>query len=250
MKIVSWNVAGYRAALKKGFIDFFENVNADIFCLQEVKANMEQIPYHPKGYEAYINVAERKGYSGTMIYTKVPPLQVKYGMGIAKHDNEGRMITLEFDHFYLVNVYVPNVKRELERFNYRLEWEDDFLKYLKALEKGKPVLVCGDFNVAHEEIDIKNAQQNKGNAGFTDEERACFSRLLANGFIDTYRYFNPDQQGAYTWWSYMFGARDRNIGWRIDYILVSQNYISKVTKPFIYADVMGSDHCPIGITIK
>lgn len=247
MKLISWNVAGFRACLKKGFETFWEEVNADIICLQEVKALPEQIPFDPPGYHCYLNPAERKGYSGVMVYSKRKPISVVYGMGIEEHDHEGRMITLEYETFYLINVYVPNVKRGLERLAYRMEWEDVFRHYVAALNDKKPVVICGDFNVAHQEIDIKNAKQNIGNAGFTDEERSKFSTLLASGFIDTYRYYYPDQTDVYSWWSYMPGVRDRNIGWRIDYFLVSESFITKVYHPKIYMDVYGSDHCPIGL---
>lgn len=250
MKLVSWNVAGFRACLNKGFENFFNEVDADIFCLQEVKALKEQIPFDPKGYFEYLNPALRKGYSGTLVYTKIKPLEVTYGIGIRKHDQEGRVITLEYDNFYLVNVYVPNVKRSLERLPYRMTWEDDFLKYIKNLEKKKPVVVCGDFNVAHQEIDIKNAKQNIGNAGFTYEEREKFTRLLDSGFIDTFRYFYPNKIDAYTWWSYMGNVRQRNIGWRIDYFIVSKDFIDNVLDVEIYSNILGSDHCPIGITLK
>ena len=250
MKLVSWNVAGFRACLNKGFEDFFNKIDADIFCLQEVKALKEQIPFEPKGYFEYLNPALRKGYSGTLVYTKIKPLEVTYGIGIEEHDQEGRVITLEYDNFYLVNVYVPNVKRSLERLPYRMTWEDDFLKYIKNLEKKKPVVVCGDFNVAHQEIDIKNAKQNIGNAGFTYEEREKFTRLLDSGFIDTFRYFYPNKTDAYTWWSYMGNVRERNIGWRIDYFIVSKNFIDNVLDVEIYSNILGSDHCPIGITLK
>ena len=212
---------------KKGFSDFFEKEQADIFCLQEVKATIDQIPYHPKDYYCYINSAERKGYSGTLIYSKIKPIEVTYGIGIEKHDHEGRTITAEYQNYYLVNVYTPNAKRNLECLNYRIDWEEDLKKYLKSLEKEKPVIVCGDFNVAHEEIYLKNPKQNIGNAGFTYEERDCFTRLLDSGFIDTFRYFNPDKE-AYTWWSYMAKSRENNIGWRIDYFLVSKCFIPKV----------------------
>lgn len=249
MKIVSWNVAGLRACLKKGFEDFFYNVDADIYCLQEVKALKEQIDFEPEGYYCYINPAERKGYSGTLIYTCYEPISVTYGMGIEKHDHEGRIITLEFENFYLITEYVPNVKRDLSRLDYRMEWEDDFKKYLKKLEKKKPVVVCGDFNVAHNEIDIKNAKANRGNAGFTDEERNKFTELLNSGFVDTYRYYNPDKI-EYSWWSYMGNARANNIGWRIDYFITSKSIIDKVSKPQIYTDVYGSDHCPISIDLN
>ena len=250
MKLVFWNVAGFRACLNKGFENFFNEVDADIFCLQEVKALKEQIPFEPKGYFEYLNPALRKGYSGTLVYTKIKPLEVTYGIGIEEHDQEGRVITLEYDNFYLVNVYVPNVKRSLERLPYRMTWEDDFLKYIKNLEKKKPVVVCGDFNVAHQEIDIKNAKQNIGNAGFTYEEREKFTQLLNSGFIDTFRYFYPNKTDAYTWWSYMGNVRERNIGWRIDYFIVSKDFIDNVIDVEIYSNILGSDHCPIGITLK
>lgn len=250
MKLVSWNVAGYRACLKKGFKDFFENVDADIFCLQEVKATQDQYDFHPKGYKEILNPAERKGYSGVLIYTKKEPLSIKYGIGNLIFDKEGRVITLEYENFYLVNVYVPNVKRTLERLEERMIFEDEFKKYLKNLDKIKPVIICGDFNVAHQEIDIKNAKQNIGNAGFTYEERNKFTELLKSGFIDTYRYYNPNKTDSYTWWSYMKGVRERNIGWRIDYFLVSERIIEKIEKPTIYSNIYGSDHCPIGITYK
>ena len=250
MKIVSWNVAGFRACLKKGFEDFFTKEDADIYCLQEVKAEKEQIEFEPKGYFCYLNPAERKGYSGTLIYSKKEPISVTYGIGIDEHDHEGRVITAEYEDFYLVNQYVPNVKRDLSRLDYRMTWEDDFKKYLKKLEKKKPVVVCGDFNVAHTEIDIKNAKANIGNAGFTNEERDKFTKLLESGFIDTFRYFNPDVCDAYTWWSYMGKAREKNVGWRIDYFLVSKDIINKVKETKIFAQIMGSDHCPIGIDIN
>lgn len=250
MKIISWNVAGYRACVKKGFIDFFEKQNADIFCLQEVKAEENQLPYHPEGYYHYLNPAERKGYSGTLIYTKEKPENVTYGIGIDMHDHEGRVITLEFNKFYLVTVYVPNAKRGLERLDYRVVWEQDFLKYLKKLEIKKPIIICGDFNVAHREIDLANPKQNVGNAGFTTEERQCFSNLLESGFVDVYRYFHKDLKYRYTWWSYIGHARERNIGWRIDYFLVSKIFITKIKDMKIHDEVMGSDHCPIELTIK
>ncbi|MEE3342721.1 MAG: exodeoxyribonuclease III [Bacilli bacterium] len=250
MKIISWNVAGFRACLKKGFEDFFYNIDADIYCLQEVKALQEQIDFNPKDYYCYLNPADKKGYSGTMIYTCYEPLNVTYGIGIDEHDHEGRVITLEYKDFYLVNQYVPNVKRDLSRLDYRMKWEEDIKNYLKQLEKKKPVIICGDFNVAHTEMDIKNAKANRGNAGFTDEEREKFTTLLDSGFIDTYRYYNKDQKDAYTWWSYMGHARENNIGWRIDYFLVSKSIINKVKNPTIHKDVYGSDHCPISINIE
>ena len=250
MKLVSWNVAGFRACLKKGFEDFFKKIDADIYCLQEVKAEKEQIDFDPKGYYCYLNPAERKGYSGTLIYTKKEPLRVTYGIGVDEHDHEGRVITAEFEEFYLVNQYVPNVKRDLSRLDYRMIWEDEVKKYLKKLEKNKPVVVCGDFNVAHNEIDIKNAKANKGNAGFTDEERNKFSKLLESGFIDTFRYFNPDKTDCYSWWSYFGKTREKNVGWRIDYFIVSKDIITKVKNPKIYDDILGSDHCPVGIDLE
>ena len=250
MKIVSWNVAGFRACLKKGFEDFFKKLDADIYCLQEVKAEKDQIDFDPKGYYCYLNPAERKGYSGTLIYTKEKPLSVRFGIGIDEHDHEGRVITAEYDNFYLVNQYVPNVKRDLSRHDYRMIWEDDLKKYLKRLEKNKPVVVCGDFNVAHTEKDIKNAKANIGNAGFTYEERDKFTKLLESGFIDTFRYYNPDVVDKYSWWSYMGKAREKNVGWRIDYFIVSKSIIEKISNPVIYDDVFGSDHCPIGIDLK
>lgn len=249
MKMVSWNVAGFRACLKKGFADFFDSEQADVYCLQEVKAELHQIDFNPEGYYTYINPAEKKGYSGTLIYSRVEPLSVSYGMGIDEHDHEGRMITLEFEDYYLVNEYVPNVKRELTRLDYRMVWEDDFRRYLKKLEEKKPVIVCGDFNVAHTEMDIKNAKSNIGNAGFTYEERGKFTELLAAGFIDTFRYKNPDVSDRYTWWSFMNNARGRNIGWRIDYFVVSEALKDRITDTVIYDEVLGSDHCPIGLVI-
>ncbi len=249
MKIISWNVAGFRACLKKGFKDFFNEINADIFCLQEVKAELHQIDFNPKNYYCYLNPAKKKGYSGTLIYSKEKPLNVNYGIGVEEHDQEGRVITLEFKEFYLVNQYVPNVKRDLSRLDYRMTWEEELKSYLKKLEKNKPVVICGDFNVAHTENDIKNAKANIGNAGFTYEERDKFSKLLQSGFIDTFRYFNKDKKDAYTWWSYMGKAREKNVGWRIDYFLVSNDIIGNVNNSEIYSNVYGSDHCPIGIEL-
>ncbi len=249
MKLISWNVAGFRAALKKGFIDFFEKEQADIFCLQEVKAERDQIEWDAKGYFEYLNPAERKGYSGTMIYTKEKPLKVIYGMDKYMEDNEGRIITLEFKNFYLINIYTPNAKRDLSRLDYRMIWEDNFLKYIKDLEKEKPVIICGDLNVAHTEIDIKNAKANIGNAGFTYEERDKFTNLLNNGFIDTFRYLNPTLEFKYSWWSYMGRARENNTGWRIDYFLISESLKNKLNDAIIYDYVLGSDHCPVGLKI-
>lgn len=250
MKLVSWNVAGFRAILKKGFEDFFYTCDADVYCLQEVKAEDYQIEFRPKDYYCYVNSADKKGYSGTLIYTLYEPISIKYGIGIDEFDHEGRVITLEFNDYYLVNEYVPNVKRDLSRLNYRMKWEEELKKYVKKLEKKKPVVICGDFNVAHKEIDIKNARANIGNAGFTYEERQKFTELLNNGFIDTFRYFNEDKNDSYTWWSYIGGARSRNVGWRIDYFLVSEKIINEVSNAIIYNDVMGSDHCPIGINLN
>lgn len=249
MKIISWNVAGFRACLKKGFEDFFKAIDADVYCLQEVKAEREQIPFDPQGYELYLNPAEKKGYSGTLIYTRIKPVSVTYGIGKPEHDNEGRVITMEYEDFYLVTQYVPNVKRDLSRLDYRMVWEDEIRVYLKKLEEKKPVVMCGDLNVAHEEIDIKNAKANIGNAGFTYEERGKFTELLEAGFIDSYRYFHPEQKDIYTWWSYMGSARSKNIGWRIDYFVVSEGFKDHISNTMIYDQVMGSDHCPIGIEI-
>ena len=248
MKIISWNVAGFRAVLKKGFEDFFSRIDADIFCINESKVNRDQFDFNPEGYYMYLNPAMKKGYSGILVYSKIEPLNVIYGMGIEEHDGEGRMITLEYNDFYLVSVYVPNVKRDLSRLEYRMVWEDDFRKYVKELEKEKPVIICGDMNVAHEEIDIKNAKANRGNAGFTDEEREKMTELLESGFIDTYRYYNPLKE-MYTWWSYMGKARMNNIGWRIDYFLVSKDIVDRIKNTFIFTDVMGSDHCPVELDI-
>lgn len=250
MKLISWNVAGFRACLKKGFTNFFEKENADIVCLQEVKAEKDQYDFSPSGYYEYLFPAKRKGYSGTLIYTKIKPISVKYGIGEVEYDQEGRNITLEFNNFYLVNCYVPNVKRNLERMDSRMRYEECFKEYIMKLEKDKPVIICGDFNVAHTEIDIKNAKQNIGNAGFTDEEREKFSELLDSGLIDTFRYYNKEKTDAYTWWSYRKGVREKNIGWRIDYFLVSKRFIHQITNTMIYKEVLGSDHCPIGIEIK
>ncbi len=249
MKIISWNVAGFRACLKKGFASFFEEECPDIFCLQEVKAEKDQYDFHPEGYEEYLFPAKRKGYSGTLIYSKEKPLDVRFGIGVESYDEEGRCITLEYPKFYLVTVYVPNVKRTLERLADRMNWEEELKSYLKKLDAKKPVVICGDFNVAHTEMDIKNAKANRGNAGFTDEEREKFGLLLEAGFTDTYRYYHPDKRDAYTWWSYIGNARGRNIGWRIDYFLVSNRFIDAVTNTMIYSDVYGSDHCPIGVEL-
>ena len=249
MKIISWNVAGFRAVLKKGFDDFFREIDADIFCIQESKVLEEQFDYRPEGYKMYLNPAEKKGYSGTLVFTRIDPINVTYGIGIEEHDKEGRIITLEYDKFYLVTVYTPNAKNDLSRLEYRMKWEDDFKSYLKMLELTKPVVVCGDLNVAHNEIDIKNAKSNRGSAGFTDEERDKFSKLLEAGFIDTFRYLYPEKI-KYSWWSYMGHARENNTGWRIDYFVVSNNFIDKVNDSIIHDHILGSDHCPIEIDIE
>lgn len=250
MKLVSWNVAGFRACLNKGFKDFFERIDADVFCLQEVKAEKHQIDFEPNGYFEFLYPAEKKGYAGTLVYSKKKPLSVVYGIGIEEYDKEGRLITLEFDKFYVINTYVPNIKRDLSRMDFRMKWEDCFLKYVKKLEKNKPVIIFGDFNVAHTEMDIKNAKENIGNAGFTYEERDKFTKLLENGFIDTFRYKYPDKKDAYTWWSYMLNVRSRNIGWRLDYFVISEGLKDKLVDAYIYSDVYGSDHCPVGIEIE
>lgn len=248
MKLVSWNVAGIRACIKKGLPDFLAKIDADVFCMQEVKAEMNQIDFHPEGYKEYLYPAKRKGYSGTMIYSKTEPLSVQYGYGESEYDDEGRSITAEFKDFYLVTTYVPNVKRDLSRLESRMYFEDTFKAYLKKLEEKKPVILCGDLNVAHNEIDIYNARANRGHAGFTDEERAKFTDLLASGFVDTFRKLHPDTV-RYSWWSYIGHARDNNIGWRLDYFVVSESFFPKVKESYIYDDVFGSDHCPIGLEI-
>ena len=250
MKLVSWNVNGLRAILKKGFLDFFEEINCDIFCIQETKMQKEQATFNFPGYYEYWNCAEKKGYSGTLILTRQEPLDVKYGIGIEKHDKEGRVITLEFDEFYIVNCYTPNSKRELERLEYRQEWEDDFRSYLIQLDKIKPVILCGDLNVAHKEIDLKNPKTNRRNAGFTDEERNKMTILLNSNFIDTFRYLYPNKTNCYTWWSYMGKAREKNIGWRIDYFITSKTLGRKVIDSKIHSEVLGSDHCPIELIIE
>ncbi|PKT78336.1 exodeoxyribonuclease III [Helicobacter winghamensis] len=249
MRLISWNVNGLRACMNKGFMEFFNSVNADVFCIQESKMQREQAEFDFPNYEEYWNSAEKKGYSGVAIFSKIKPLSVEYDMGIAHHDKEGRIITAEFSDFYLVNVYTPNSKRELERLEYRMEWEDDFRTFLKNLESKKPVIVCGDLNVAHKEIDLKNPKTNRRNAGFTDEEREKMSVLLDSGFTDTYRHFYPEKQGAYTWWSYMGKARANNTGWRIDYFLCSKILDSRLKSASIYPEILGSDHCPVGIEI-
>ena len=249
MKCISWNVNGIRACINKGFNDFFEVIDADIFCIQETKCQPDQIDLQFEGYTTYLNSAEKKGYSGTAILTKKKPLQVTYGIGIEEHDKEGRVITLEFENFYMVNIYTPNSKRELERLGYRQIWEDEIRKYLLELDSKKPVIMCGDLNVAHEEIDLKNPKTNRGNAGFTDEERAKMTELLQAGFTDTFRHKYPDKTDAYTWWSYMGKAREKNVGWRIDYFIVSNSIKEKIKDAKIYPEVLGSDHCPIELQI-
>ena len=235
--------------MNKDFEKFFNEINADVFCLQETKLQAGQINFAPAGYNCYWNYAEKKGYSGTAIFTKQKPLAVQYGMGIEEHDKEGRLITLEFDDFYFATVYVPNSQRELARLDYRMKWEDDFRNYILSLEKSKPVIFCGDLNVAHEEIDLKNPKTNRNNAGFTDAERNKFSALLESGFTDTFRYFYPELEGAYSWWSYMFRAREKNAGWRIDYFVASKALNGKLTDAKIHSDILGSDHCPIELAI-
>ena len=254
MKLISWNVNGLRAVINKGFKDFFNNIDADVFCIQETKMQEEQIDNNIneifKEYNTYWNSAEKKGYSGTAVFSKVKPLNVTYGIGVPEHDKEGRIITLEFDKFYLVNCYTPNSKRELERLDYRMIWEDEIRKYLIQLNKIKPVVMCGDLNVAHEEIDLKNPKTNRKNAGFTDEERNKMTELLNAGFTDTFRYLYPDKTDCYSWWSYMFHAREKNAGWRIDYFIVSNSLKDKIQESYIFSDVMGSDHCPVGLDLK
>ncbi|NLV77016.1 MAG: exodeoxyribonuclease III [Tissierellia bacterium] len=250
MKLVSWNVNGLRACVKKGFLDYFKEVDADIFCVQETKLQEGQIQLDLEGYHQYWNYAEKKGYSGTAVFTKDKPLEVRYGLRIEEHDKEGRVITLEYDDFFLVNVYTPNSQRELARLDYRMRWEDDFRVYLKDLDSNKPVILCGDLNVAHKEIDLKNPSSNRRNAGFTDEEREKMTQLLEAGFIDTFRYFYPDKEGAYTWWSYITRARERNAGWRIDYFIVSKKLKDRLKDAQIHSEVMGSDHCPVYLEIN
>ena len=249
MKLLSWNVNGLRACMNKNFNEFFNDVDADIFCLQETKLQEGQIDFAPEGYYCYWNYAEKKGYSGTAIFTKQKPIHVQYGMGIAEHDKEGRLITLEFDDYYLATVYVPNSQRELKRIEYRMKWEDDFRNYILSLDKSKPVIYCGDLNVAHKEIDLKNPKTNHNNAGFTDYEREKLTAVLNNGFTDTFRYFYPDKEGIYSWWSYMFRAREKNAGWRIDYFIVSDRLNDKLTDAKIHTDILGSDHCPVEVDI-
>lgn len=249
MRLISWNVNGIRACVNKGFEEFFKQIDADIFCIQETKCQPGQIALEFEGYISYWNSAEKKGYSGTAIFTKQKPINAQYGIGIEEHDKEGRVITLEYENFYMVNIYTPNSKRELERLDYRQIWEDEIRKYILNLNNKKPVIMCGDLNVAHNEIDLKNPKTNKGNAGFTNEERNKMTELLNSGFIDTYRYLYPKKEGAYSWWSYMGRAREKNVGWRIDYFIVSESIKDKIKEATIYPEVMGSDHCPVGLEI-
>lgn len=250
MKLVSWNVNGIRACMTKGFEKFFKQINADIFCIQETKCQPEQVELKFEGYKSYWNSAEKKGYSGTAIFTKTQPISVKYGIGIEEHDKEGRVITLEFENFYFVTVYTPNSQTELKRLDYRMKWEDDFRNYLLNLNSKKGVVVCGDLNVAHKEIDLKNPKTNTRNAGFTIEERTKMTELLEAGFTDTFRYLYPDKKDAYSWWSYMRKSREKNVGWRIDYFIVSKSIEDKIKEATIYSEILGSDHCPVGLEIK
>ena len=250
MKLVSWNVNGLRACVKKGFLEYFQEVEADIFCVQETKLQEGQISLELEGYYQYWNYALKKGYSGTAVFTKNKPLSVRYGLGTDESEEEGRILTLEFDDFFLVNVYTPNSQRDLARINYRLEWEDRILQHLKDLDDLKPVILCGDLNVAHQEIDLRNPKSNVGNSGFTDEERGKMTSLLAAGFVDSYRHFYPEQVGAYSWWSYMAKVRERNIGWRIDYFIVSEKLRERLKNADIHCNVMGSDHCPVLLEIN
>ena len=250
MKLISWNVNGLRAVVNKGFYESFDKLNADIFCIQETKMQEGQLDINFDGYKMFLNSAVRKGYSGTAIFTKIVPISVSYGIGIEEHDQEGRVITLEFKDFYLVDCYTPNAQRELTRLDYRMKWEDDFRKYLKKLDKIKPVILCGDLNVAHNEIDLKNSKANRGNAGFTDEERNQMTNLLNSGFVDSFRYLYPDKQDSYSWWSYMGKAREKNIGWRIDYFIVSEKIKDKIVDAKIHPEIMGSDHCPVELDMK
>lgn len=250
MKLISWNVNGLRACMQKGFMDFFNDIDADIFCIQESKLQAGQIEMELPGYHQYWNYAEKKGYSGTAIFTKKEPLAVTYGIGIPEHDMEGRVITLEFEDFYMITCYTPNSQNELARLPYRMQWEDDFLAYLKKLDEKKPLILCGDLNVAHEEIDLKNPKTNRKNAGFSDEERAKMTALLGAGFTDTFRYFYPDTEGIYSWWSYRFKAREKNAGWRIDYFITSASLNDKLAAAKIHTDIFGSDHCPVELDIS
>lgn len=250
MKMISWNVNGLRACLNKGFEDFFRQVDADIFCIQETKLQPEQVEISFDGYHQYFNSAIRKGYSGTAVFTKKEPISVCYDLCLNRHNDEGRTITLEYEDFYLVTVYTPNSKKELTRLDYRMEWEDDFRQYIQELDRKKPVVICGDLNVAHQEIDLKNPKPNVNNAGFTKEERQKLTELLSSGFIDTFRYLYPDAKGAYTWWSYMFKAREKNTGWRIDYFLTSERMKDRIVDSVIHNEVTGSDHCPVELILE
>lgn len=250
MKLISWNVNGLRACMGKGFLDFFNQEDADIFCVSETKMQPDQAEIPVDGYHQYWNSAEKKGYSGTAIFSKQEPISVSYGLGVEEHDKEGRVITLEYPEFYLVNVYTPNSKRELARLDYRMVWEDEFRGYVSRLDQTKPVIICGDLNVAHQEIDLKNPKTNRKNAGFTDEERGKMTELLSAGFTDTFRSLYPDKEGVYSWWSYQFRAREKNAGWRIDYFLVSNRFMERVEDAQIYTDIFGSDHCPVGLFLK
>lgn len=250
MKFISWNVNGLRACVTKGFMEFFKEIDADIFCLQETKLQEGQIDLDLEGYYDYWNYAQKKGYSGTAIFSKNKALDVKYGIGIEEHDNEGRVITLEFEDFYFVTVYTPNSQQGLKRLEYRMQWEDDFRDYLNRLDEIKPVIMCGDLNVAHTEIDLKNPKTNRKNAGFTDDERNKFTDFLNSGFIDTYRFFNPDKEGVYSWWSYRFNARNNNAGWRIDYFCASDELKDRLVSANIHTEILGSDHCPVELVIK
>lgn len=250
MKLISWNVNGIRACINKGFKDFFNEIDADIFCIQETKCQKNQIDLEFKGYTSYWNSAEKKGYSGTAIFTKQKPISVTYGIGIEEHDKEGRVITLEFEKFYMINIYTPNSKRELERLEYRQIWEDEIRKYMLKLNENKPVIMCGDLNVAHNEIDLKNPKTNRHNAGFTDEERNKMTELLDAGFVDTFRVLYPDKENAYSWWSYMGHAREKNVGWRIDYFIVSKSIENCIKEAKIHSEIFGSDHCPVELEIN
>lgn len=250
MKFVSWNVNGLRAIVSKGFEQIFDSFDADFFCLQEIKLQDGQIDLAFDGYDSFYNYAERKGYSGTAVFTRHKPITVARGIGVERHDTEGRVLTLEYDGFYLVNVYVPNSQRELTRLDYRMDWEEEFLRYVSALDAVKPVVICGDMNCAHEEIDLANPKTNHNNAGFTDQERQCMTRLLDAGFVDTYRFLHPDQKGAYSWWSFRGGARAKNVGWRIDYFIISRRLAERLADATIHPDVMGADHCPVGILLE
>ncbi|MBQ4517760.1 MAG: exodeoxyribonuclease III [Clostridia bacterium] len=250
MKLISWNVNGLRACLEKGFLDFFKQEQADIFCVQETKMQEGQAEIILDDYKQFWNSAEKKGYSGTAVFTRIEPISVQYDIGIEQHSHEGRTITLEFDDFYLVNCYTPNAQDGLKRLDYRMEWENDFREFLKNLATRKPVILCGDLNVAHNEIDLKNPKTNRKNAGFSDEERGKMTELLASGFTDSFRYLYPDKEGIYSWWSYRFQARAKNAGWRIDYFIVSDSLQSQIEDSLIYTDVFGSDHCPVGLLLK